>query len=99
MSLGESLIRDIPQGYNDFEGLMSLENKIIRYSDQGCFSFPARVFAYLALCKDYRKDTIGAGSKNDSGCPNNLPLISSITRKFSPQAVVHAHLAFLKYSH
>lgn len=59
-----------------------------------CYSFPASVLKYLAMCHEMRKKI------NGSVCDltrKNLPLVSNISGKMTPEGTKHAHLSFLKY--
>ena len=60
------------------------------------FTFPAKVFGYLALCENLRRKR---NSLIENENTNNLPLFSSITSKYTPEGVVHSHWSFLKYTH
>ena len=91
--------KSYPSGVNiSLEELkMNPENSLIK--KQAGFVFPAKIFSYLALCENLKHKAIAiTNTENKVKCPN-LPLFSGITRKFTPQGVVHAHLSFLKYSH
>jgi hypothetical protein len=57
---------------------------------------PARIYGYLALCEDlkHKKAEIKEKSVVVLG---NLPFVSEMTEKSSPEGVRHACWAFLKY--
>ncbi len=78
---------------------MNPENLLVKRQIQHGVSFPAKVFAYLLLCKDTMKANENEGLSKNKQCPNNLPLISELTMKSTPQGLVHARLSFLKYCH
>ena len=59
------------------------------------YSFPAKIFAYLGLCRQYRTNVLGNVEKKVNSC--NLPLISSLSSRFTPLGLIHARLSFLKY--
>lgn len=76
---------------------MNPENALIKRPIHSSFSFPAKIFAYLSLCKDLKKSDFCKISQDK--CSNNLPLISKLMEKTTPQGLVHARLSFLKYCH
>lgn len=57
---------------------------------------PARVYGYLSLCEDlkHKKEEIDEKSVVVLG---NLPFVSEMTQKTSPEGVRHAYWAFLRY--
>ena len=59
-------------------------------------SFPAPVYGYLSLCKDlkHKKAEI---DKNAVVVPGNLPFVSKMLEKSSPEGVRHACWGFLRY--
>ncbi|MBI3589853.1 MAG: hypothetical protein HY094_00545 [Candidatus Melainabacteria bacterium] len=73
---------------------MNPENSLIKRQVE--VVFPAKVFSYVALCERLKHNIESVKVENKVKC-TNLPLFSSITRKFTPQGVVYAHLSFLKY--
>ncbi len=55
---------------------------------------PAKIFGYMLLCnkvKEKLASNVPVVQKAD------LPLISEIIDKFTPEGVVHARLSFLQY--
>ncbi len=59
-------------------------------------SFPGRIYGYLSLCIDlkYKKNKINEIATVGLG---NLPFVSKMTEKSTPEGVLHACWAFLKY--
>ena len=57
---------------------------------------PAAIYGYLALCEDlkHKKAEIDEKAIVILG---NLPFVSEMTMKSSPEGVRHAYWAFLKY--
>ena len=58
--------------------------------------FPAKIYGYLALCKEV-KDKNPETHEETVVVLGNLPLVSEMTRKSSPEGVLHACWSFLKY--
>ena len=79
---------------------MNPKHSIAKVSRIEGFSFPARVFSYLALC-EHQKLKMEAKNDEDEGewviCPSNLPLFSEMTRKYTPEGVIYGRFSFLKY--
>ena len=58
--------------------------------------FPARVFGYLAMCENVKRKVQEVVQEAEV-VYGDLPFVSSMTNRFSPQAAVHMHWSFLKY--
>ena len=58
--------------------------------------FPAKIFGYLAMCQKVKYRAVTT-QLNAIPVYSNLPLVSSITEKYSPAALLHTHWAFLRY--
>lgn len=69
---------------------------ILKQQKNEALSFPAPVFGYLAMCENLRQK-IKKVSENAITQTNNLPFVSPITTKFSPQSAVYIHWSYLKY--
>ncbi len=57
---------------------------------------PARVYGYLALCEDLKDKKVEIDEKAVVVL-GNLPFVSEMIKKSSPEGVRHAYWAFLKY--
>lgn len=66
------------------------------HSKSGEMVFPAKVFGYVALCENLKHKIENIIDKS-TVVYGDLPFVSSMTNRFSPQAAVYAHWAFLKY--
>lgn len=75
---------------------MSTNPCILRNQEQKDKIFPARIFGYLALCRDLQQNTKKVRA-NLRVVSSNLPFVSNISNKFTPQALTHVHWSFLKY--
>ena len=73
---------------------MSISNS--KFALQRCSPkpLPAKLFGYMLLCHKLKENMV---VKERAEKIANLPLVSSITNKFTPQGVVHAYLSFLQY--
>ena len=61
-------------------------------------SCPGNILKYLLLNQTYKKeDKNTENSYEITKTVNDLPFISSITNKISPQGLIHARLSFLQY--
>ena len=78
---------------------MTQENCIIKIKSHKALSFPARVFGYLAQCAQLKNNFENINNGRPKECLNTLPLVSAITRKYTPQGVIHARLSCLQYRH
>ena len=58
--------------------------------------FPAKIFGYLASCEQLRQ-RVRKVQTEAIPVYSGLPLVSSVTSKFSPQGVALAHWSFLRY--
>lgn len=58
--------------------------------------FPAKVFGYLGICHGV-KNRISYVRDNSEPQRNNLPFMSSMTDKVTPEGVIYSHWSFLKY--
>ena len=67
-----------------------------KYKKQEIPVFPARIFGYLATCKKLKQNTEKVIEESIIST-NNLPFVSKITNKISPEACVYIHWSFLKY--
>ena len=57
-------------------------------------SCPAGILGYLYLSSNFKKDNSTYEVSNNL---SDLPLVSSITDKFTPQGVIEINWSFLKY--
>ena len=57
---------------------------------------PAPIYGYLALCEDLRHKK-NETDKKAVVILGNLPFVSEMTEKSSPEGVRHANWAFLRY--
>ena len=55
---------------------------------------PAKLFGYMLLCKKAKEKLISNVPVVQTA---DLPLISEMIDKFTPEGVVHARLSFLQY--
>ena len=67
-----------------------------RFSRDSETSIPGGFFGYFALCKQFEQEKTEI-EELDTVSKNNLPIVSSITQKLTPQAAVMMHWSFLKY--
>ncbi len=58
--------------------------------------FPAKIYGYLALCQDL-KHKEAKTNKKEVVVLDNLPFVSEMTEKSSPEGVLHACWGFLRY--
>ena len=75
---------------------MNPEHHIVRAKEHKELLFPARIFAYLAMCVNL-KQNVEKTMEKAVVCTSNLPFVSKITSRFTPQGAVHVHWSFLKY--
>lgn len=73
---------------------MSISNS--KFALQRCSPkpIPAKVFGYLLMCNKVKENT---ALREVVEKVANLPFVSAITNKCTPEGVVHAHLSFLQY--
>ena len=51
---------------------------------------PAKLYGYLSLCQDLKH-------KKEAAVKNDLPFVSEMTEKSTPDGVRHAYWSFLRY--
>ena len=57
---------------------------------------PAPIYGYLALCQDLKHKRVEIAEKA-TVVLGNLPFVSEMMMKSSPEGIRHAYWAFLKY--
>lgn len=57
---------------------------------------PAKIYSYLALCEDLKHKKIEIDEKAVVVL-GNLPFVSEMTKKSSPEGVMHVCWGFLRY--